>query len=102
MEPRARPLTLVAAVRDAIRRKHYSLRTEESYVQWIRRFVQFHGRRHPRSLGADEVSAFLNHLVSSREVAAATQNKALSALLFLYREVLAALLYGAGCVCASA
>jgi integron integrase len=75
-------------VRDAIRRRHYSLRTEEAYVQWIRRFIYFSGRRHPGELGAPEVTAFLNHLVRERNVAASTQNQALSALLFLYREVL--------------
>jgi site-specific recombinase XerD len=80
---------LLEVVRDAIRLKHYSPRTEETYVAWIRRFIHFHGWRHPRELGASEVTAFLNHLVRNRDVAAATQNQALSALLFLYREVLA-------------
>ena len=76
-------------VRDAIHRKHYSRRTEETYVHWMRRFIVFSGRRHPRELGAVEVTAFLNHLARERHVAAATQNQALSALLFLYKEVLA-------------
>ena len=80
---------LLEAVRDTIRLKHYSLRTEETYVHWIRRFIHFHGKRHPPELGATEVTAFLNHLVKNRDVAATTQNQALSALLFLYREVLA-------------
>ena len=80
---------LLDSVRDVIRLKHYSLRTEETYVHWIRRFIYFHGKRHPRELGGAEVTAFLNHLVASRDVAAATQNQALAALLFLYREVLA-------------
>jgi len=75
-------------MRDVIRRKHYSLRTEETYLHWVKRFILFHGKRHPRELGAGEVTAFLNHLVKSRDIAAATQNQALSALLFLYREVL--------------
>ena len=79
---------LLDAVRDTIRLKHYSVRTEETYVHWIRRFIHFHARRHPREMGAAEVTAFLNHLVKTRDVAAATQNQALSALLFLYREVL--------------
>jgi site-specific recombinase XerD len=79
---------LLDVVRDAIRRRHYSLRTEESYVHWIRRFIYFSGRRHPRELGAAEVTAFLNHLARERNVAASTQNQALSALLFLYREAL--------------
>jgi len=85
----SKPPRLFEAVRDTIRLKHYSLRTEETYVHWIRRFIHFHGKRHPRELGATEVTAFLNHLVKNRDVAAATQNQALSALLFLYREVLA-------------
>jgi site-specific recombinase XerD len=76
-------------VRNAIRRRHYSDRTEETYVHWIKRFIYFSGRRHPAEMRAEEVTAFLNHLASEREVAAATQNQALSALLFLYKEVLA-------------
>lgn len=79
---------LLQQVRDAIRRKHFSPRTEESYVHWIRRFVHFHGKRHPAELGEAGVTAFLNHLARDRHVAAATQNQALSALLFLYREVM--------------
>jgi integron integrase len=75
-------------VRNAIRRLHYSDRTEETYVDWIKRFIYFSGKRHPADLGADEVTAFLNHLARDREVAAATQNQALAALLFLYREAL--------------
>jgi integron integrase len=81
---------LLERVRDAVRRKHYSARTEETYVHWIKRFIYFSGKRHPAEMGAEEVTAFLNHLASEREVAAATQNQALSALLFLYKEVLAA------------
>ena len=84
------PPRLLDQVRDAIRRLHYSPRTEEAYVHWIKRFIYFSGRRHPATLGAGEVTAFLNHLARERDVAAATQNQALSALLFLYREVLAA------------
>jgi len=75
-------------VRARIRVKHYSVRTEQAYVEWIKRYVWFHGKRHPSSLGADDVEAFLSHLASDRDVAAATQNQAKSALLFLYREVL--------------
>ena len=75
-------------MRDRVRVKHYSIRTETQYVQWIRRFILFHGKRHPRDLGAPEVEAFLTHLAVEGNVAAATQNQALSALLFLYREVL--------------
>jgi integron integrase len=76
-------------VRDAIRLKHYSLRTEKTYAHWILRYIRFHDRRHPRDMGEAEVTAFLNHLARDRDVAAATQNQALAALLFLYREVLA-------------
>ena len=79
---------LLDRVRDAIRRRHYSERTEETYIHWIRRFIYFSGKRHPAGLGAEEVTAFLNHLSRDRKVAAATQNQALSALLFLYREAL--------------
>jgi len=84
----ARAPRLLVQVREAIRRRNYSYRTEEAYVQWIRRFIYFSGKRHPLELGAAEVTAFLNHLASERDVAAATQNQALSALLFLYKEVL--------------
>src|SRR5436190_6578080 len=80
---------LLDQVRAAISRKHYSLRTEEAYVHWIKRFIYFSGKRHPKELGAAEVTTFLNHLSRERDVAAATQNQALSALLFLYKEVLA-------------
>lgn len=79
---------LLDQVRDLIRTKHYSIRMENQYLQWIRRFILFHGKRHPRDMGAPEVEAFLSHLAVSRDVAASTQNQALSALLFLYREVL--------------
>ncbi len=78
---------LMARVRGAIRSRHFSYRTEEAYVHWIKRFIHFHGLRHPQALGEPEVTAFLNHLGTSG-VAAATQNQALSSLLFLYKEVL--------------
>ena len=84
----AKPPRLLEQLRDAIQRRHYSSRTEETYVHWVKRFIYFSGRRHPRELGAPEVTAFLNYLAREREVAAATQNQALSALLFLYKEVL--------------
>jgi site-specific recombinase XerD len=79
---------LLDQVRDAIRVRHYSLRTEEAYVHWIRRFILFHGKRHPAQMGAPEVARFLSHLAVRARVSASTQNQALSALLFLYREVL--------------
>lgn len=79
---------LLDQVRHAIRIRHYSIRTEDSYVYWVRAFIRFHGLRHPRELGAREVTGFLSHLATERDVAAATQQQALSALLFLYRHVL--------------
>jgi integrase len=87
--PSDQPPKLLDQVRDRIRVKHYSIRTETQYVQWVRRFILFHGKRHPRDMGAPEVEAFLTHLAVDGNVAAATQNQALSALLFLYKEVLA-------------
>jgi integron integrase len=75
-------------VRQQLRTLHYSLRTEQTYVHWIKRFIHFHGKRHPREMGAPEVEAFLTHLAVQGHVAAGTQNLALSALLFLYKEVL--------------
>lgn len=83
-----RPRGLLEAVRGKLRAKHYSLRTEMAYVGWARRFIQAHRGRHPRELGGREVEAFLTRLAVQGKVAASTQNQALSALLFLYREVL--------------
>ncbi len=79
---------LLDQVRDSIRIKHYSYRTEEAYVDWVRRFILFHDKRHPAEMGTPEIRAFLSHLATQRNVAASTQNQALSAVLFLYREVL--------------
>jgi integron integrase len=79
---------LLDQVRYAIRAKHYSFRTEEIYIQWIRRFILFHNKRHPKDMGADEVGQFLSDLAVRHHVAASTQNQALSALLFLYQVVL--------------
>lgn len=75
-------------VRDRIRAKHYSLRTERTYAHWIKRFILFHGKRHPREMGAPEVEKFLSHLAVKSNVSASTQNLALAAVLFLYKEVL--------------
>lgn len=86
--PEASPPRLLDQVRDRIRVKHYSIRTETQYVQWIKRFILFHGKRHPRDMGQREIEAFLTHLAVEGNVSASTQNQALSALLFLYREVL--------------
>ncbi|WP_269533272.1 integron integrase [Chitinimonas sp. BJYL2] len=82
------PPRLLELVRQRIRLKHFSIRTEEAYLGWIKQFILFHGKRHPQEMGKDEIEAFLNHLVADRNVAAATQNQAKSALLFLYRAVL--------------
>jgi integron integrase len=79
---------LLDRVRAVLRRKHYSLRTEEAYVAWIKRYILFHHKRHPQELGVPEVEAFLTDLAVQQHVAASTQNQALSALLFLYTEVL--------------
>jgi len=79
---------LLDRVRDAIRARHYSRRTEKAYVAWIRRYIFFHGKRHPAAMGAAEITRFLTSLAVDGKVAASTQNQALSALLFLYRAVL--------------
>jgi integron integrase len=79
---------LVTRFREAIRVRHYSLRTERAYLYWIRKFLRFHGMQHPASMGAPEVAAFLSHLANDGQVAAATQSQALAALLFLYKSVL--------------
>ena len=79
---------LLDQVRGKVRLKHYSIRTEQAYVDWIKRFILHFGKRHPRELGAADVEAFLTHLAVAGNVAASTQNQAKSALLFLYREVL--------------
>src|ERR1700722_7928492 len=81
-------MTLREAVCATIRRLHFSPRTEEAYLHWLSAFIAFHGGRHPRELGAAEVTAFLNHLAVERRVAASTQNQALCALVFLYQRVL--------------
>jgi integron integrase len=79
---------LLDQVRGKIRLKHYSIRTEQSYLDWIKRFILFHGKRHPKDMGPQDVEAFLTHLAVQGKVAASTQNQAKSALLFLYKEVL--------------
>jgi len=87
MDPALRP-RLLPQLRSALRVRHYSLRTEEAYVGWVRRYVTFHGTRHPADLDAADVARFLTHLADAGRVSAATQNQALAALLFLYRDVL--------------
>ena len=84
----ARPPGLLAVARERMRTRHLALRTEQAYLQWMRRYIAFHNRRHPRRLGAPEVEQSLTHLAVQRKVSAATQNQALQALLFLYRHVL--------------
>ncbi len=83
------PPKLLDQVRDRLRVKHYSIRTETQYLQWIKRFILFHGKRHPTEMSATEVEAFLTHLAVAGQVSVSTQNQALSALLFMYKEVLA-------------
>lgn len=84
----SRPPRLLDEVRARVRRLGLAYRTEQAYVGWIRRFILANGKRHPREMGADEVERFLTRLATDGHVAASTQNQALSALLFLYREVL--------------
>jgi len=79
---------LLDRVRSDLRVKRYSIRTEKAYIDWIRRFILFHGKRHPSEMGEQEISAFLTHLAVDRNVAASTQNQAFCALLFLYQQVL--------------
>ncbi len=88
MTEQPKPRKLLDRVRDMLRVKHYSIRTEKSYVSWIRRYILFHGKRHPKDMGVPEIEAFLTHLAVEENVAASTQNQALSALLFLYTQVL--------------
>lgn len=78
---------LFEVLRDRLRARHYSLRTEKAYLHWVRRYIRFHGGVHPRDLGAPEIEAFLTSLAVDRNVAASTQNQALAALLFLYKDV---------------
>lgn len=84
----ARPPTLLGVYRDAMRTRRYSPRTEEAYLTWVRKFLRYHGMRHPRELTEREVAAFLTHLAVDRKVSASTQNQAAGAILFLYRDVL--------------
>src|SRR5947207_1846093 len=88
VQSKPNPPRLVDRVRDVMRLKHYSLRTERTYWDWIERFIRFHGMRHPSEMAEAEVGAFLTHLARDGNVAASTQNQALSALLFPYKEVL--------------
>ena len=87
-QPPQHPPKLLDRVRQVLRRKHYSYRTEQSYIQWIKRYILFHNKRHPKEMGAPEIVAFLTYLAVEEHVAAGSQNQGLSALLFLYRDVL--------------
>jgi integron integrase len=82
------PKKILDQLRDILRLKHYSYRTEQAYVDWVYRFIVFHNKRHPKDMGASEIEAFLTYLAVQRKVAASTQNQALSALVFFYRHVL--------------
>src|SRR5687767_11761167 len=75
-------------VRRLLRLRHYSIRTEQAYIGWIRRFILFHGKRHPAEMGPDEVVAFLTHLAVEQQVSASTQMQALSALIFVYKVMI--------------
>ena len=88
--PAAPPPKLLDRVRHACRVRHYSIRTEEAYHDWIKRFILFHNKRHPQEMGAAEINQFLTHLAVEGHVSASTQNQAFCALLFLYRAVLQA------------
>jgi len=81
-------MKLLDQVRDSIRKRHYSIRTEEAYINWIKRYILFHGKRHPTEMGEKEIAAFISHLASGRKVAASTQNQALNAIVYLYKHVL--------------
>ena len=83
-----RPKKLLDQVREVMRLKHYAYRTEETYVQWIRRYILFHDKRHPTEMGRPEIEVFLTDLAVNQQVAASTQNQALNAVLFLYHKVL--------------
>ena len=82
------PKKLLDQVRDEIRYRHYSIRTEEAYTQWIKRFILYHNKKHPAQMGAKEIKEYLTYLAVKQKVASSTQNQALNALVFLYKEVL--------------
>jgi site-specific recombinase XerD len=84
----SRPPQLLDQMRQALRSRHYSRRTEQTYCHWVKRFIYFHNVRHPAEMSEAEINAFLTHLAVKEKVSASTQNQALSALLFLYRHVL--------------
>lgn len=81
-------MKLLDQVRDVIRKKHYSIRTEQAYVNWIRQYILFHKKCHPKDMGEKEISQYISHLATDRNVASSTQNQALNAIVFLYKYVL--------------
>jgi integron integrase len=97
-----KPKKLLEQVREVMRLQHYAYRTEETYIQWIKRYILFHHKRHPREMGRDEIEAFLTDLAVNQQVAAATQNQALNAILFLYQKVLEIEVTGVNAVRATA
>jgi integron integrase len=88
MTPQPKPTGLIQKYRELLQTRHYARRTVKTYEQWLRRYLRFHGLRHPREMGSAEVNAFLTHLAVEEQVSASTQNQALAALLFLYRDLL--------------
>lgn len=83
-----RPPKLLDQMRESMRVRHYRARTEETYCQWVRRYILFHQKRHPADMGESEINALLTHLAVKDKVSASTQNQALSAILYLYRHVI--------------
>ena len=83
-----KPPKLLDQVREKIRVKHYSYRTEQAYVQWVKRFILFHNKKHPKDMGEKEITQFLSHLAVNRNISTSTQNQALCAIVFLYKNVL--------------
>jgi site-specific recombinase XerD len=81
-------MKLLDQVRSVIRRKHYSIRTEQTYASWIKRYILFHGKKHPKYIGEKEISRYLSYLATHKNVSASTQNQALNAIVFLYKHVL--------------
>ncbi|KHE91569.1 MAG: site-specific tyrosine recombinase, partial [Candidatus Scalindua brodae] len=81
-------MKLLDQVRDVIRKKHYSIRTEQAYVDWAKRYILFHKKHHPKDMGEKEIAQFISHLATDRRVASSTQNQALNAIVFLYKHVL--------------
>ena len=97
-----KPKKLLEQVREVMRLRHYAYRTEETYIHWIKRYILFHHKRHPREMGRDEIEAFLSDLAVNQQVAAVTQNQALNAILFLYQKVLDIKVTGINAIRASA